>query len=88
MWLPRWIKRLFFAVHPDARAMLGFVTTGGLRALETRSIETPAAIVFGVFDGESVIFKTFARHDVDPDLSDELSQILADATKKFLEEHE
>ncbi len=87
MHLPRWLKKLFFAAHPSAKTMLAYMCKGGLRALDTRSVETPAVMIFGCFDGQDVVFATFARHDAHPDLSGDLSQHLAAAAKRFLEEH-
>jgi len=88
MWLPRWIKRIVFGNHPSPKTTLEFMTTGGLRALKTRTSSPPPILIFGISDGEQVFVRCVTRPDLDPDLAQELSLHLAETAHQFLDDDE
>jgi len=85
MWMPRWIKRTFFGARPTSRTTLRFITKGGMRALKTRTTTHPPVIIFGIFDGDEILFNCLVKPGTKPELAGELTRHLTEAAQNVIE---
>lgn len=85
MKLPRWVQKLLFGKQVSPPQLLEYMSTGGLRALETRSATMPPIVFFGSVDHGMVLVKCVARTDVDAEIPSEMAPHLIRSVQQYVD---